>query len=1603
MKKYRITSIPQSLPKAKKGKAIKIRKNQENKDFGKRRYTEGIFRNKKSKQEKNKSDNSMINYDPSNSKNEVQLNLPKQDYTWNTGTDIYRPGYFDELYKEDYTSDLFDPFFHFTNLKKDNETGKYIDCPPGYTAYKGECLPSDETDKLYQKEFDKWGQTETQKIRDKEAESQAEIQEDEQVRLQEYQDVWKNSKKKDKIKPQYHIPAETLANRTYPVFNEDGSVQTDENGNVITQSAIEAVKSTHYVQKNEDNTYSMYPKQLMVDRIINNGFFNNEFEQYWGLDPKQVKEQFGDIQEEARNVYENSVIEKVYNQALDKGQDVNTVIDSLPKSVGYNKNLKDKFQKPISEEIQRQYKQMTKDIMSAYDENILKRDEYDLKTDFDFENASGISNEGESKVWHIVNDVDNKFSKHWINQAKTEEEKKKRKAEVKEIKDKYYKNDPETIEAFNSAALQRELEEEAYSNWDRQLNMTVGHDRTESMDHKRLYDRLLGNESHWNQELKNEREGKRASDMDMLTGQSGKFQWFMDDKVGKGEEKRRIMQEGYDSDKITEADKTTILGSLKRSQEDSEAQFELNTASGDHIFTKAGKEDELNNLYSDKSYRDHLWDLPQYQKMKDGQGHFKKEDMAWYNYLWDVTTNPGDAIGYAIDPTKEMWPDKFDGISYNQRQEAQRLNKAYEKPDGTYGTSFDNLTYTDIVKNAVDNPLNLNSGLSFAALGSKFFNTLNPFNIGDELYRADDKWSRAGELGFDAALDLATLVSLGGSQALKVGVKGTQLLNAYNKASKLKNMLSGLSKMNPISKMAAKPGVLGSVGRYGQRWGQNFTKFGTPVFAYESVRPGGYLPNAVNDFSEGNISEGLGNLGWGALNLAPYGRYGKSTFNAATGIGRGIKNRNLVIQNPASNYSFTVGNPNTGKGFFYGNPEVIKKGTSLFPKANRFMLDKTDNMLDLRKRTDSRFVKAPKFNTGGSVDLPKAYKGLITKSLKTIKDLTNVPALTGVKIKKGDVGKIWNPYFKKFVDPSANLGQLNMMGDMQLNNINTWEESAKRDKKLLQDKALQINNYNEYEAKATEEFNDYMKIYNELSDAIRTHPENSEEYKNAIKLFNKYIVENQPPFTPSTMQNAPYELLSEISNQSQNIVKSEYEGMDYWLDRFNLQKANDQLKIDAYKDSPLSYKLFGLSPGWKFSGKYHPYDTDVLLPYHNANKVGEDIYDKAWSGEWDKLNALQQFHPFGNQGPKSLELMKDKQIYLGSKKSLRELIFPDYTPPSDDDLFQNQEKDGGVIPKAKQGLITKGLKAFTKANKDYGKFKNAANTVNKVYVPNSTKQLLRDINTQSLGTVNSFAKLIAPVMAHPARALVLGAPIEGVGPFTGSPLNSLPFYGQHYPTRESNKLDGIVFRKMGDNLDGVKNTGIISPEHGAKFRMGKNTIVKEGNWGEEGYINEKYPGVFMTAFNPYVPGSNIQTQAFKDRDGVLVNEGFGKPFNSIMDPGVSLHRRLPFSNKYTPIDMDKLKADEFDWRTQGGYAQSLIERLAYLGAAGTGLSLLGGDNPVHDIYNENIYKPIGNVIGKIDEKIDEYIEPKKMGGMVLKLDENQIAEYAKNGYIIEDV
>jgi hypothetical protein len=972
MKKYRVTSIPQSLPQAKRGKTIKLRKNKVNKDkgFGKRRYTQGIFKGDNRRllktNQKNEELDNYTNYTPIDPETEVQMDLPQQDYTWNTGTEVYRPGYFDEMYEKEWTSDKFDPYFTFGNLEKDIETGERIDCPAGYTAYKGECLPTNEVRKLLQRQFDQEIQDEKEKRIKQQEEFEAEMKQmdeenaarREKWRLEEYDETFQKSKKRDKIDPQYIVPAQYLENQQTPVYNEDGSVKTDENGNPITQSALEGAKGSHYVQKNEDGTYSLYPKSMMYDRIVNKGFFNNEFEQYWELDPKQVKEQLGDVQELARQQYDATMLSKIYDRALEEGKDVNTVISELPTSLGYTDAMTTQFQPRLSEEIQTQYDQLAKALMEDYDAAEAAREKYDLEKDFDFGDVAGTSMVGDNKVWTIVNDVDGKFTRDWINKGKTKEEREKRAKEVKETREAYYKNDPSTLAAYQKAAERWEQQYKDFGERAIRINETVGYDRYADMDYNFLNQQINREKGNWANTLREEKEENRRQGVRGLTGYDEEYYDYMTDIAGAGEDKRKLIEDAYKSDKITETQRVQLLNNLKLHQEDPEnVPFSFNLKDGQTLHEFTGVDQAVNDLYSGKAYRDYLWTLPQYQNMKDGQGLFDKGDMSWYNYLWDVVTNPGEAIGAAIDPTKEMWDPKYEGISYNQRKEAERLGYAYEKPDGTYGSDFDTYGYKDFFTNPATSYIPGLGGLAGAGTVLKFFNSINPFNIGDELYRAPEgeKWSRAGELGFDAALDLATIISLGSSQALKLGVRGTQALNAYNKASKLKNVLSGLSKINPVNRMAASNiGAVKGLGQYGQRWGQNFMKYGTPVFAYESVRPGGYLPTAYTDFSEGNIGSGLANLGFGALNVSPYL---KPTLSTIQGINQGIKSGNAMIINPASRYSFTIGNPITRKGFFYGNPNAIRQGEPLFPKTKRFVYDNYDNIFDVKRIPKQNFDK----------------------------------------------------------------------------------------------------------------------------------------------------------------------------------------------------------------------------------------------------------------------------------------------------------------------------------------------------------------------------------------------------------------------------------------------------------------------------------------------------------------------------------------------------------------------------------------------------------------------------------------------------------------------
>ena len=296
--------------------------------------------------------------------------------------------------------------------------------------------------------------------------------------------------------------------------------------------------------------------------------------------------------------------------------------------------------------------------------------------------------------------------------------------------------------------------------------------------------------------------------------------------------------------------------------------------------------------------------------------------------------------------------------------------------------------------------------------------------------------------------------------------------------------------------------------------------------------------------------------------------------------------------------------------------------------------------------------------------------------------------------------------------------------------------------------------------------------------------------------------------------------------------------------------------------------------------------------------------------------------------------------------------------------------DGGLV-QARTGMIVKGLQALGKNPINVGRMANIG----------------------TIGTVNTLAKNIAPIMIHPARIPMFGATIEKMGPFTGSPLNALPFYGN-----KMNPVDGTAFRKFGDSLDYVKMFEELNPSHGPLLRPGKTQIMTEGNWAELNEPNENYSGVFGAQFNKNVPGSDLGFEKISNRNGVLVTDALGKrkPSIPLSEPGLSFHRRLPFSNRYIPVNMDKLRNDEFDWRSQGGNLQSLIERYGYGAAYAAALAGMGMATP-QEYLDEYVTDPIKKVYNEAEELIvNPWVESERKEGGLVKANLGRIVKSGIN-------
>jgi len=287
-------------------------------------------------------------------------------------------------------------------------------------------------------------------------------------------------------------------------------------------------------------------------------------------------------------------------------------------------------------------------------------------------------------------------------------------------------------------------------------------------------------------------------------------------------------------------------------------------------------------------------------------------------------------------------------------------------------------------------------------------------------------------------------------------------------------------------------------------------------------------------------------------------------------------------------------------------------------------------------------------------------KPIQTKIQDASKKILNNPTFSGVKKDwSGAITGIYNPYFKTFDAPLANMEHLTKMGDLTNQHYNNWDKVYKNDLFQTEAKQFQLINPDLYEIQSRDMFDEYMrkrKNYLDTLDLLESENRKA-EHDDLFWEFVNFDRTTPVPIDPVTMQGLDLKTLTRISDESKLIRDLELEGFDFSLDKYNLTKAMDQQKIDAYKNTPLSYKLFGLSPGYKmFRGINAPYETDAIFPFHTSNTLGKQIYNETGSGVWDKLNLLDEFHPWGSKGEKTLMLQDKKNNYNILKDELLDRV-----------------------------------------------------------------------------------------------------------------------------------------------------------------------------------------------------------------------------------------------------------------------------------------------------------------------------------------------------------
>jgi peptidoglycan hydrolase-like protein with peptidoglycan-binding domain len=291
----------------------------------------------------------------------------------------------------------------------------------------------------------------------------------------------------------------------------------------------------------------------------------------------------------------------------------------------------------------------------------------------------------------------------------------------------------------------------------------------------------------------------------------------------------------------------------------------------------------------------------------------------------------------------------------------------------------------------------------------------------------------------------------------------------------------------------------------------------------------------------------------------------------------------------------------------------------------------------------------------------------------------------------------------------------------------------------------------------------------------------------------------------------------------------------------------------------------------------------------------------------------------------------------------------------------------GLVDDLSKGAIRQGLKKSTKPG-----ITSSVNDVN--------KGLESQIVKSSFPNPIKIADRIIPGPFAPGHFLGIEDSWNNY-----SPINLIPGYGEKLIDASSSYPNFVGFRKFGNSIDDVIESQSLRPGGSG---MGSNQVKNEGNWAQPGKVNEHYSGVFEATMNPQIQGSNIKLEKWAKRNGIVGTTKEGDVAIPLTDPGLSFNRRLPFSNRYVPIDKQKLIDKEFQLATQLPHLQSLAEKYGIWSSLGLGASYLGVPT-LHDANKKYIINPTIEKYKKLNDKVTETLNlPKWKNGGIVKSMQN---------------